>query len=94
MVEAALREMNDTPEWRGRATAVERDRAWRVSQELPAVVEADGTIAEVNAACAAPRRWRPRDRLGRWVAGFAHPDDPEATMGKFAAAIDAPLTVP
>jgi PAS domain S-box-containing protein len=89
-----LQRLNHTLEQRVLETAAERERAWRVSQELLAVLEQDGTFAEVNAAWTALLGWSPEDLLGQSFASFTHPEDLEETQAKFASVFEAPLTVP
>jgi PAS domain-containing protein len=60
-----LQRLNETLEQRVLETAAERERAWRVSQELLTVVEADGSFAEINAAWHALLGWEPQDLLGQ-----------------------------
>jgi PAS domain S-box-containing protein len=88
-----LQRLNQTLEQRVLETAAERERAWRVSQELLAVVEEDGTFAEINAAWTA-LGWAPEELLGQPFGSFTHPDDLEETQAKFASIFEAPLTVP
>ncbi len=89
-----LERLNQTLEQRVLETAAERERAWRVSQELLAVVEEDGTFAEINAAWTALLGWAPEELLGQPFGSFTHPDDLEETQAKFASIFEAPLTVP
>jgi PAS domain S-box-containing protein len=89
-----LQRLNETLEQRVEETAAERERAWRVSQELLAVVEEDGTFAEINAAWTALLGWTPEELLGQPFGSFTHPDDLEETQAKFASVFEAPLTVP
>jgi PAS domain S-box-containing protein len=89
-----LQRLNETLEQRVLVTAAERERAWRVSQELLTVVEADGSFAETNAAWHALLGWEPQDLLGQTFADFTHPDDLAETQLKFASVFETPLTVP
>ncbi len=92
--DAALRELNRSLEQRVLDVAAERERAWRVSQELLGVVNADSTFAEVNAAWTLLLEWEPKDLLGRSIANFSHPDDLERTMATFQAILERPLAIP
>ncbi|MDQ3144694.1 MAG: PAS domain S-box protein, partial [Pseudomonadota bacterium] len=92
--EEKLRELNETLERRVLEIAADRERAWRVSQELLAVFNADGAFAEVNAVWTTTLGWDTDELLGQPFASFTHPDDLEATLAKFAATFETPLTVP
>ncbi len=72
----------------------ERDRAWRNSQDLLVVTEADGTLTAVNDAWTALLGWEARELIGARVVDFTHPEDLEATLIAFAGIIEAPLTRP
>ena len=72
----------------------ERDRAWRLSQDLLVVAEADGTIAEVNAAWTKLLGWSASDLVGTGFVAFTHPDDLEGTLEAFAGIFREPLATP
>ena len=78
----------------GRRNLVERDRAWRLSQDALAVCEADGTLAAVNAAWTTILGWEEQDLVGFRFVEFTHPDDLEATLAVFASVFEAPLVTP
>jgi len=92
--ELAVRELNATLEERVAQRTAERDRAWRLSQDLLAVAEQDGTFAAVNAAWSELLGWEADELVGFPFAVFTHPDDLQATLTAFAGIIEAPLTVP
>jgi PAS domain S-box-containing protein len=87
-----LRELNATLEARVAERTAERDRAWRLSQDLLVVAEANGTIASVNDAWTTLIGWEAHELVGRSSTVFTHPDDLEATLAKFAAIAETPLT--
>ena len=92
--EAALRELNETLEQRVERRTRERDRAWRLSQDLLVVADTDGTLVAVNGAWTALLGWKQRELVGARFTGFAHPDDLEATLAAFAGIFEAPLARP
>ena len=57
----------------------ERDRTWQNSQDLLAVVGADGTFLAANPAWTAILGWHPDDVVGRDHVSFSHPDDQHAS---------------
>ena len=76
------------------ARTAERDRAWRLSQDLLVVAEQNGFLNAVNAAWTALLGWEEADLVGKTFLDLTHPDDLEATMAAFATIFNAPLTVP
>ena len=76
------------------ARTTERDRAWRLSQELQAVAAADGTLEAVNARWADLLGWSEDELKGSRFITFVHPDDLDATLAAFAGILDHPLTDP
>lgn len=90
----ALNEMNATLEVRVQERTRERDRAWRLSQDLLVVAQTDGTLAAVNAAWTALLGWHERELVGSTFMRFTHPDDLAPTLEAFAGIVDAPLTTP
>jgi PAS domain S-box-containing protein len=92
--EARLRELNETLELQVAERTADLDRTWRLSQDLLAVVEQDGTFAALNAAWQALLGWSERDLLGVRFVEFTHPDDLEATLAVFATIFEAPLIKP
>jgi PAS domain S-box-containing protein len=75
------------------ATA-DRDRAWRLSQDLLVSAEVDGTLTAVNQAWTKLLGWSEADLLGASFIEFTHPDDLERTMEAFAGIMEAPLVTP
>jgi PAS domain S-box-containing protein len=92
--EARLRELNDTLETQVAERTADRDRTWRLSQDLLVVAERDGSLAAVNAAWTALLGWTEEELLGRSFVEFTHPDDLEATLSVFAGIFEGPLTTP
>ena len=92
--EAKLQKLNETLEAQVAARTAERDRAWRLSQELLAVVLPDGTIESINPVWTKLLGWEPDEILGRSFVAFTHPDDLEATRAAFARIIEEPLVTP
>ncbi len=92
--ETLLRDLNETLEARVAERTEERDRAWRLSQDLLVVAEQDGTIAEINTAWSALLGWQPGELIGQSIASFTHPDDLEGTLAVFAGILEAPLSTP
>ena len=93
-MEEALRELNETLEIQVAERTQERDRAWRLSQELQVVASQDGTLEAVNARWTELLDWREEDLIGTKFAEYVHPDDLDATSEAFAGIIERPLTVP
>jgi PAS domain S-box-containing protein len=72
----------------------ERDRVWRLSQDLLVIAEADGTLAAVNASWTTLLGWSEAELVGRTFVEFTHPDDVAPTLTVFAAIFDSPLSKP
>ena len=75
------------------ATA-ERDRAWRLSQELLVSANSDGTLISVNLAWTRLLGWEEADLIGQSFIDFTHPDDLDRTLVAFTSILDAPLVTP
>ncbi len=69
----------------------ERDRAWNNSQDLQAVLGADGIFRAVNAAWTTVLGWSPEAVVGRRLLDFIHPDDQARSRAPLAAAMREPL---
>jgi PAS domain S-box-containing protein len=91
---AALSELNATLETRVEERTRERDRAWRMSQDLLVVAETSGTLAAVNAAWTMWLGWEERELVGSTFMQFTHPNDLQATLAAFAGIVETPLTTP
>ena len=90
----ALQDLNLTLEAQVAERTAQRDRAWRLSQELLVVALPDGTLESVNPIWNNLLGWREDELLGTSFVAYTHPDDLEATMAAFAGILERPLTVP
>ena len=72
-----LRHLNETLAERVEAEAQERDRLWRLSQDLLIVSDSQGHIRNVNPAWTAILGWGPEDLVGKTGEWLIHPDDRE-----------------
>lgn len=91
---AAVKDLNLTLEAQVAERTAQRDRAWRLSQELLAVALPNGTLESVNPIWNNLLGWRENELLGASFVTFTHPDDLEATTAAFGGILDRPLTVP
>ncbi|HEX8416557.1 MAG TPA: GAF domain-containing protein, partial [Methylobacterium sp.] len=89
-----LRHLNQTLAQQVELRTQERDRAWRLSQDLLAVVRKNGTFEAVNAAWTRLLGWEEHELVGTSFTEFTHPDDVTATQDVFASIFDGPLTLP
>ena len=87
--EAALRELNETLEAQVAQRTAERDRAWRNSRDLQAVVGADGVLQAANPAWLAILGHRPEDVVGQSFLRFIWPEDAEPTRAALEDALAA-----
>lgn len=92
--EARLMDLTQTLEARVAERTAERDRTWRLSQDLLAVVERDGVIASVNRAFTALLGWDAREMIGIQFLEFTHPDEIDVTFAVFKGIFEAPLVKP
>ena len=92
--EAALRELNATLEAHVAQRTAERDRAWKLSQDLLVVAAPDGTLEAVNGAWTRLLGWQEAELAGRTFAAFAHPEDLETTLAVLADILETPLVAP
>ena len=67
------------------ARTAERDRAWKLAQDLLVIAEADGSVLAVNAAWSALLGWAETDLIGRPLDHLAHPDDASVPIVAMAA---------
>ncbi len=70
----------------------ERDRTWRLSQDLLVVAGTDGTLRAVNGTWTDLLGWQEDELVGRPFTEFTHPEDLDATLAVFADIFEAPLT--
>ncbi|MEA2927807.1 MAG: hypothetical protein QOG38_235, partial [Hyphomicrobiales bacterium] len=78
--ENALRRLNETLEQQVAERTRERDRLWRVSDDLIGVASFDGYWAAINPAATAILGWSEQELLAMPIASLWHPDDVEATF--------------
>ncbi len=91
---AALQDLNATLEAQVAERTAQRDRAWRLSQELLVVALPDGTFESVNPTWTELLGWRDDELIGASFVERTHPDDLKATLSAFAGILERPLTVP
>ena len=92
--EGRLLELTQTLEARVAERTAERDRTWRLSQDLLAVVETDGVIASVNRAFTELLGWDAGELIGIRFLEITHPDEIDATFAVFQGIFEAPLVNP
>ncbi len=56
-------------------TAADRERMWRLSTELMAILRGDGTVTAVNPACQRVLGWAPGELIGQDVTDLLHEGD-------------------
>jgi len=83
--EARYRDLARTLEQRVEAQARERDRTWKVSQDLLVVADSYGKYLSVNPAWTAVLGWSESELLGRTSEWMIHPDDLERTNRQVAS---------
>ncbi len=83
-VESQLRELNDSLESRVEARTRERDRIWRVSQDLLCVADLNGRLVSINPAWTSLLGWQEHELLGRTTEWLEHEDDRAATRDEIA----------
>jgi len=71
----ALVQLNASLECRVEERTRERDRIWRNSPDLIAVLRHDGVFTEVNPAWTQILGWAPHEVAGRRIDALVHPDD-------------------
>jgi PAS domain S-box-containing protein len=73
--EKALRGLNESLEQRVEVEARERARIWNVSQDMLAVIDAEGKFLNLNPAWTATLGWSESDLVGTTAEWLLHPDD-------------------
>ncbi|MGY6272260.1 PAS domain-containing protein [Achromobacter denitrificans] len=73
-----------TLEQRVEDAIAERDRIWRLSPELLAVVDMQGRFVSVNPAVRPILGWSPEQFLSMGLSELIHPDDQAATLAAWA----------
>jgi PAS domain S-box-containing protein len=82
LVEAQLRELNETLEERIAERTTERDRMWRLSTDLMLVAGFDGMITAVNPAWTNLLSWSADELVGKSFLDLVHPDDLSDTLAE------------
>ena len=80
--QVALERLNATLEAEVAARTQERDRTWRLSQDLLAVARLDATFVAANPAWTTSLGWTEAELLGRPFLDLVHPDDQAATLAE------------
>ncbi|WP_236552578.1 PAS domain-containing sensor histidine kinase [Belnapia sp. F-4-1] len=91
--EAALRALNAELEARVGERTRERDRMWRLSQDLMLVAQFDGTITSVNPAWERLLGQDAATLLGARFLDLVHPEDRAATLGQIGSLADGLATL-
>ncbi len=91
---AALRDLNANLEARVADRARALERAWRLSPDLLAIADAQGTLLAVNAAWQDLLGWAASDLIGQNFVTFTHPEDLEPTRAALGRIMTAPLVEP
>jgi PAS domain S-box-containing protein len=87
--EDELQRLNATLEARVAERTAERDRAWRNSQDLLAVVDTNGIFRAVNPAWTTLLGWQPEELIGTHHLEVNHPDDhPSSAAALIKASAD------
>ncbi|WP_174292301.1 PAS domain-containing protein, partial [Sphingomonas bacterium] len=92
LAELELRRANETLEERVEMRTRERDRSWRLSQELLVVARPDGTLEAVNPLWTSLLGYEPGELIGTSFVAYTHPDDLAATKAAFVGIFEKPLT--
>jgi len=91
--QSKLLALNDMLEHRIEERTQERNRVWRNSRDLIAVVNKDGIFESVSPACIAILGYEPEEFIGRGYVDFLWPEDRERTrIGHDSAAREQNLT--
>ncbi|KAA0115653.1 PAS domain S-box protein [Methylobacterium sp. P1-11] len=91
---AALQDLNATLEGRVADRARALEQAWRLSPDLLAIADGQGTFLAVNAAWKTLLGWEVSDLVGQSFVGFTHPDDLDATQAALGRVLTAPMVKP
>jgi len=92
--QAQLKKLNDTLGDKVTQRTAERDRAWRLSQDLLVISAADGTFEAINASWTRLLGFVESDLLGKKISDFVHPADLLRTSEVFLSMLDEPLIDP
>ena len=66
-----------------RETARERDRIWKLSQDLLMVTDLSGKVVDINPAWSATLGWSADDLVGDTAEWLIHPDDRDRSFREF-----------
>ena len=80
-----LQQLNDSLAERVEIQAQERDRFWRLSQDLLIVADAQGKILNINPAWTIALGWTAEDLVGKTGEWLIHPDDRERSLGELVS---------
>jgi PAS domain S-box-containing protein len=89
-----LRTLNETLEQQVQERTEERERAWKLSQELLVVALPDGSFESVNASWTRLLGWDAAELVGTKFEELTHPDDLKPTLAAFTSIFEKPLTDP
>lgn len=79
-----FRNLNETLAERVEERSQERDRIWKLSQDLLIVSDVSGKILNVNPAWSATLGWSEDDLIGKSGEWLVHPDDREHSFAELA----------
>ena len=79
-----LRILNETLAERVEARVRERDRIWKLSQDLLIVTDLSGRVVSVNPAWSATLGWSADDLVGQSAERLIHPDDRDRSLEELA----------
>lgn len=85
---AEVRGLNETLEKRVTERTEERDRVWRLSRDLFAIVGADGVFRAANPAWTTILGYEPREIVGRSFRDFVWPEDTASSQAALDRAAD------
>ena len=85
--ESELQRLNVSLEASVAERTAERDRAWKNSQDLIAVIRADGIFAAANPAWTTSLGWQPEEIVGQHHLDLTHPEDRAASAAAHDEAI-------
>jgi PAS domain S-box-containing protein len=89
----SLAALNATLEERVARQSAERDRLWQTSQDLLAVIDAQGILQAANPAWTSVLGWHPNEVVGSNFAFFSHPEDRSRSSAALAQAVATQLPV-
>jgi PAS domain S-box-containing protein len=79
-----LRALSETLAERVEAQAQERDRIWKLYQDLLIVTDLNGTVVNVNPAWSATLGWSAEELVGNRAEWLVHPDDRDRSLVELA----------